>query len=301
MTTSTSSLHGTNHTPKHSHRNAILLMILAPALWSIAGVFTRHLDAARSFEITFWRSFFAAIFVAAYLLWQGNLSTSLRKSGRWGWFSGVLWSVMFSAFMVAMSMTTVANTLVVLSIGPLLTALLAFFILKQTIAPRTWAAIFLAMVGIVIMFANGMNHSNQMWGMLIALCVPIAGSINLIALKKAGAQVDLIPALLIGGLLSCAATLPFSLPMQASLHDILILAMLGVFQLGVPCILMLKASRHLSAPELSLLALLEVLLGPLWAWLGAGEVPHSATLYGGALVLVALVGNEMLAMRKPAS
>ncbi len=263
-------------------------------------MFTRHLEAARSFEITFWRSLFAAIFVVGYLLWQGSLTTSLRKAGRWGMFSGVLWSVMFSAFMLAMSMTTVANTLVVLSIAPLLTALMAFFFLKQVIAPRTWVAIFLAMLGIVVMFANGMNHSSatQVMGMLIALGVPIASSINFITLKKAGAQVDLIPALLIGGIISCALTLPFSLPLQASLHDILILALLGVFQLAVPCILMLKASRYLSAPELSLLALLEVILGPLWAWLGAGEVPQNATLYGGALVLFALIGNELLAMRK---
>ena len=210
---------------------------------------------------------------------------------------------MFSAFMLAMSMTTVANTLVVLSIAPLLTALLAFFFLKQVIAPRTWAAIFLAMLGIVAMFANGMSNSSstQLWGMLIALGVPVASSINFITLKKAGAQVDLIPALLIGGVISCVLTLPFSLPMQASLHDVVILAILGVFQLGLPCILMLKASRYLSAPELSLLALLEVLLGPLWAWLGAGEVPSSATLYGGALVLFALVGNELLALKKDKS
>ncbi|MBI3229110.1 MAG: DMT family transporter, partial [Burkholderiales bacterium] len=194
----------------------------------------------------------------------------------------------------------VANTLVVMSIAPLLTALLSFFFLKQIINLRTALAILLALVGMLVMFASGLSHSSstQMWGMLIALGVPVASSINFITLKKAGAQVDLIPALLIGGVLSCALTLPFAWPFQASLHDVVILAILGVFQLGLPCMLMLEASKHLSAPELSLLALLEVLLGPLWAWLGAGEVPQSATLYGGGLVLFALVGNEILAMRE---
>ena len=62
--------------------------------------------------------------------------------------------------------------------------------------------------------------------------------------------------------------------------------------------LMVRAARNLSAPELSLLALLEVLLGPIWAWLGAGEVPASATMMGGAVVLMALVFNELTAMRK---
>ncbi|MDP9109592.1 MAG: hypothetical protein M3N23_11055, partial [Pseudomonadota bacterium] len=74
-------------------------------------------------------------------------------------------------------------------------------------------------------------------------------------------------------------------------------AALGFFQLGLPCMLMVRAARGLSAPELSLLALIEVLLGPLWAWLWAGEVPAGATLAGGALVLAALVFNELLALR----
>jgi drug/metabolite transporter (DMT)-like permease len=87
------------------------------------------------------------------------------------------------------------------------------------------------------------------------------------------------------------------LPFQASVHDLLILALLGFFQLGFPCMLMVRAARSLSAPELSLLALLEVLLGPIWVWLGAGEVPANATLMGGAVVLTALIFNELAAIR----
>ena len=92
--------------------------------------------------------------------------------------------------------------------------------------------------------------------------------------------------------------LPLSWPFQASLHDIAILAILGFFQLGLPCMLMVAASKSLSAPEISLLALLEVLLGPLWTWIGAGEVPAHATLVGGAVVLAALVFNEATAIRR---
>ena len=72
--------------------------------------------------------------------------------------------------------------------------------------------------------------------------------------------------------------------------------MLGCLQLGLPCMLMVRASRYLSAPEIALLALLEVVLGPLWAWLGAGEAPAAATLTGGALVITALLLNELAAL-----
>jgi drug/metabolite transporter (DMT)-like permease len=76
----------------------------------------------------------------------------------------------------------------------------------------------------------------------------------------------------------------------------MLLAVLGCVQLGLPCMLMVRASWHLSAPEIALLALLEVVLGPLWAWLGAGEAPALATLAGGALVLAALLLNELAAL-----
>jgi drug/metabolite transporter (DMT)-like permease len=105
--------------------------------------------------------------------------------------------------------------------------------------------------------------------------------------------VDLVPAVLLGGVISAVLMRPLALPLQSSWHDIGILAVLGFFQLGFPCTLMVRAARSLSAPEIALLALLEILLGPIWAWLGAGEVPAAATLSGGAVVLSALVSNEL--------
>lgn len=288
----------------HSHHRAVLLMICAAMLWSMAGVLTRHLDAARGFEVTFWRSVFAALFVAGALGWQqrGKAFATVRAVGKLGMLSGAMWSMMFCCFMIAMTMTTVANTLIVMSISPLLTAFFAWLFLHQRIAARTWLAIAVAFIGMVGMFVSGMAHvsSTQLAGMAIALGVPLAASVNVIALKKAGHGVDLIPSVLLGGVFSALMMLPFSWPFQASLHDIAILAILGFFQLGFPCMLMVAASKSLSAPEISLLALLEVLLGPIWAWLGAGEVPAQATLSGGAVVLLALVFNEVAALRQPA-
>jgi drug/metabolite transporter (DMT)-like permease len=132
--------------------------------------------------------------------------------------------------------------------------------------------------------------------MLIALAVPLAAAVNFVTLKHAGRTVDFIPAVLLGAILSAILTLPYALPLRANAHDLVLLAVLGCLQLGLPCMLMVRASRHLSAPEIALLALLEVVLGPLWAWLGAGEAPALATLAGGALVIAALLLNELAAL-----
>src|SRR6185369_3875820 len=111
------------------------------------------------------------------------------------------------------------------------------------------------------------------------------------------APLDMLGAVLIGAVLSALVSLPLAWPFQASGRDLSLLALLGVVQLALPCLLVVRVSRVLSAPEVSLLGLLEVIFGVTWAWLGAGEEPSSTTLLGGALVLGALVANEALALR----
>lgn len=280
-------------------------MVLAPTLWSIAGVVTRHLSpdllAHGRFEITFWRSAFAAMFVAAFLLLvRRDLVGSLRRTGAAGLASGLMWAVMFITFMLALTLTSTANTLIVLAVAPLTTALLAWAVLKAPIPARTWWAIFIAMAGIAWMFAGSFRIESpaSVLGMAIAFGAPMASAINIVILKKRGQSLDLIPAVLIGGVLSAVLMLPFALPLVAGSRDIALLAVLGVFQLGLPCILMVTAARHLAPTEVALLALLEVLLGPLWAWLGAGEVPAASTLTGGAIVLAALLLNELVPQRR---
>ena len=112
-----------------------------------------------------------------------------------------------------------------------------------------------------------------------------------------GRTQDMLPAVMLGALLSALAMLPLAWPLQASNHDIGLLALLGVVQLAIPCLLVVRLARELPAPEIALLALLEVIFGVLLAWLGAGEVPAASTLAGGALVLGALAGNELLGRR----
>jgi drug/metabolite transporter (DMT)-like permease len=222
----------------------------------------------------------------------------VRATGGYGVLSGAMWAIMFVAFMLALMTTTTANTLIVNSITPLAAALLARAVLREPIAPRTWAAIALAIAGMLWMFGSGFaaGEPRHLTGMLIALAVPLAAAVNLVTLKHAGRSVDLIPAVLLGALFSAAVTLPFALPFSANAHDLFLLAVLGCLQLGLPCMLMVRASPHLSAPEIALLALLEVVLGPLWAWLGAGEAPALATLAGGAVVIAALLLNELAAL-----
>jgi drug/metabolite transporter (DMT)-like permease len=130
--------------------------------------------------------------------------------------------------------------------------------------------------------------------------VPVAAAVNwtVIQHNRGARQQDMLPAVLIGALISALVTLPLSLPFAASGRDLALLALLGTVQLAIPCLLAVTVARTLPAPEISLLALLEVVFGVLWAWLGANEAPSLPVIGGGLLVLGALAGNELVALRQ---
>ena len=290
---------------KLTHSKAVVLMIAVALMWSTAGVVTRHLDSARSFEITFWRSFFTALSLLVILpLVQGRVVFTRIRQGGWPlWLSGLCWCVIFTAFMVALTLTTVANVLVTLALGPLFTAFGARIFTGYLIPARTWLAIAMAGLGIIWMFGGQADLSAQLDGTLVALLVPIAAACNWTVVQHSqshGQKIDLVPAVLLGALISCLVTLPLAWPLVATPHDIGLLGFLGLTQLAIPCVLAVWCATVLKAPEISLLALLEIIFGILLAWVGAGEVPGSSVLYGGALVIGALVINELMAWREKA-
>ena len=286
---------------RFTHNQAVLLMLAVTLMWSTAGVVTRHLEAARSFEVTFWRSAFTVLSLLVILpLFSGpGLLTRIRQADRIFWLSGLCWCGMFTFYMIALMLTSVANVLVTMAIGPLLTALFARFFLGHRIPTRTWVAIVVAGIGIGWMYGSQIA-GGQLLGTLVALGVPLCGAANWTLTQHAharGHDVDFMPAVLVGAVLSCLITLPLALPFHATAHDLGLLAALGLGQLAIPCVLAVLCAQVLKAPEVSLLALLEVPFGILLVWIGANEAPGSAVIAGGALVMGALVANELIGWR----
>ncbi len=292
-----------------THTRAVLLMVLITLLWSIAGVVTRHLDAARSFEVTFWRSLFNALALTGALLALRGPDFWRGIKGGWPlWASALCWTVMYTNFMLAITLTTVATVLVTMAIAPLVTALFARAWLKHRLPLRTWLAIAVAGAGIAWMFgAQALADPGSLLGIAVALGVPLAGAANWTLLQYLQQRhreqpdidaPDMLPAVLLGAIGSALVTLPLALPFSANGHDLGLLALLGVVQLAVPCLLVIQVAKVLPAPEVSLIGLLEVIFGVLLAWVGAGEAPGQSALFGGALVITALLVNEAIALRE---
>jgi drug/metabolite transporter (DMT)-like permease len=324
-----------NERPPLTHAQAVTMMIVAAFLWSIAGVVTRQLESAQRFEVTFWRSAFTVLSLLLILpLWRAANRRADRVMSQpapvaqrslvagflhrhWGllpespafWVSGLCWSVMFTAFMVALSFTSVANVLIIMAVGPLLTALLSRVVTGQPMDWRVWITIGVAGAGMAYMYGgqmlalmggDSMQANDLLIGSLVALCVPAAAAVNWTVVQRSqshGERIDLVPSVLLGAVISSLVTWPLTSPFSATSSDIGWLAMLGLCQLAIPCLLAVTAARVLKAPEVSLLALLEVVFGILWPWLWANEAPGAQVLSGGSVVLGALVINELVGWR----
>ena len=174
----------------------------------------------------------------------------------------------------------------------ILAALAASAFLGEPVHARTWMAMAIAFTGIVVM-VGGAVDGGQLAGNLMALGVSVCFAAQLTVLRRFHATVDMLPMVMIAGLVTLLPAFLLAGPFAATSRDLVILAFMGCVQLGIGCLLSTAASRSLSASELGLLALLEPILGPIWVWVLLGEHPGRPALIGGALVLSAVIANQL--------
>ena len=248
--------------------------------------------------IVFWRSVFMIIFMLGVLFFWHRSKTFERIAGVGiqGALSGALLASTFFFFILSITRNTAANTFVLMSVGPFFVAFFGWIFLGELVPLRTWSAITVALMGIVLMFSDGLDAGRTI-GNLLALGMPIAFALNVVILRRARASVSMVPAVMLAGFFSILVSLPFAWPLTPNLHDLTVLWVMGWVQLGTGCVLMTIATRYLSAGEVGLFALLETTLGPIWVWLGIGERPTDLALMGGLVVIGALLVNGVLGMR----
>jgi drug/metabolite transporter (DMT)-like permease len=275
------------------------LMIGATLAWSTGGLIVRSLSATGAWEVVFWRSVFMTLLVGGWLVVRYGRAAAmrLRAIGRGGIAAGAMLAGTFFFFILSLTHTTVANTLVIMSISPFTAALAGWLALGERVAPRTWAAMAAALAGIALMFWDSLAGASGagLVGNLLALGVPACMALNIVLVRRAGA-IDMVPTVLVAGLISIAVAAPVVWPPVAPAGDVALIAVMGIVQLGIGCMLATMAMRLLSAAQVGLLSLLETVLGPLWVWLALGEAPSAAALAGGTVVIASLAANELWAL-----
>ena len=273
------------------------LMVAGAALcWSIGGLLQR-LISADAWTTVFWRSAFAAVFLVAYVLWRerGRGFAPFREAGWAGVAVGFCFAAASTLFVLSLSLTKVANTLIVLSTSPFMAALLGWIVLGEPVRRRTWVAIAAAFAGIALMVIRSAAAGNVL-GDLLAFGPPLVVAVATVLIRRQR-TVRMIPAAALAALFAMAFTLPFAEPAEILVEDLPLFVLFGVGQLGLGMILFLNGARWIPAAEASLIALLEVILAPLWVWLFIHEEPSGAALIGGGMVLAALIAHALLDAR----
>ncbi|MFQ6023900.1 MAG: DMT family transporter [Acidiferrobacterales bacterium] len=289
-------------TTEVGHIKGISLVLLAGVFWSIAGIIVRLIESASEWQILFYRSGSLAVMLVIVLAVQNRraLLTTFRAAGTAGVVGGLCLAVGFTCWIFALTHTTVANALFLLATAPFIVAILARLVLGERVKRATWVAMLVATVGITVMVGEGIAVGT-LFGNVMGLGAALGFSGFTVALRY-GKTVNMLPTVCFAGVF---ATLSSGIMIVATGHGITIPAndlwlctMLGVVQIGCGLILYTIGSRYVPAAELALLSLTEVVLGPIWVWIGVGEVPSVLTLLGGVIVLVAVGARALLEVRR---
>jgi drug/metabolite transporter (DMT)-like permease len=261
-------------------------MVAAAVVWSTAGVLQREVEAGPATQVAD-RAVFAGLTILAAVVLTERRRTidAFTGLGRWGVAAIFPWAFASSLFILSLNYTTVANVLFWQATAPMLAALLAWLFLSERIALRTWTAMALAGVGVVLMVGGGIQ------GGAVAAMLPLlmtAAFAVVIVLSRRRSDISLAPAAFLSQVLVVACLGPFAAMSSASATDWLWLALLGgIVASGI--VLMTIAAQRIPASEIALITLLQIVLGPLLVWLAYREQPPVGTLLGGVVIMVAVV------------
>ena len=253
-------------------------------------------EGGSDWSIAFWRGLLTGLgLIMIYRLLEGP--GAMRRFvywDRWVALASITMGIQALAFILSLANTTVANTLIIVATTPLFTALFSWTFLKEKPPMRTWIAIFLSFLGILIIFYHDLE-SVHMLGDLLALVTAMGLGITFVIIRHRK-SVNMLPAMSMGKLLSGIAAIPLAAPLAMTDLGLGLMLFLGLILLPVSFALISWGPRYIPAPEVSLLMLLETVLSPILVWLAIGEAASTQTIAGGLIVLFALIGNSVLSL-----
>jgi drug/metabolite transporter (DMT)-like permease len=267
-------------------RRGRIYVALAALAWSTAGLFQRELTMSIGTQLA-GRAFFAVfgLFAFVAIAEHGAVVRAFRAIGRDGLFVAALLAASSGAFIVALNYTPVANVLFMQALAPVLAAVLGTFV-GEPVERRTWFAMAVALVGVGVM-VGGPDHPSAL-GLSISFFMSVTFA-GVIVVTRHRRDVSMAPATCLSQLLVFVFAAPFADFGEIGSQDLLLLAALGIGQIGLGLIFLTLGARLIPAAEVALITLLEIVLGPLWVWIFLSEQPAAATLFGGAVVLTAVL------------
>jgi drug/metabolite transporter (DMT)-like permease len=270
-----------------AHRRGQAYAVAAALAWSTAGVLQRELTVSAATQVA-GRAFFAVLALLAFVHWSKDAGglRAFASLGRAELAVAVCTAIASSAFIVALNYASVASVLFMQAVSPIAAALIAWLALREPISRRTGLAMLVALAGVGLM-VGGPGGARGI-GLALSALMTLAFAVSVV-ITRHRRDISMAPAICLSQMLVLVAFAPFSVPGEIGRSDLLLLALLGVTQIGLGLAFLTMAARLIPAAEVALITLLEVVLGPLWVWLALSERPSTATLLGGLVVVAAVV------------
>ena len=266
-----------------------ILLLFGGFCLSWGGFIIRSFEEASIWQILFLRSFFFLLALIAFLFvtYKKNTFNIIKESGLPGLLGGFVLSFSFVAFVVAMSNTTVANVVFIISTQTMFLAIFGYFYLKEKVSFIGLISIILAMSGIIIMVGDSIS-GGSLFGNIVALAIPINFAILVMIIRK-NTKVDMVPAIFYSGIFSLIYGFFLAESFEFTKHDLWMGFLLGVPQLAVSFICITIGSRTVESATVGILMLMETLCAPLWVWLFLNEIPPVSVLIGGLVIISAII------------
>ena len=280
-----------------NQKKGSLLAFIAVMLITPDSIFIR-LSNIETWGMLFYRGAipFVVVLIGLIFFYKNNLLKALVGIGYPGIFYVISFSICNITFIISIQNTNVANTLVMIAMAPMLSAILGSIFLKEVPDSKTWIAIIITLIAVSYIFHDSIEMGN-FYGDLFGLITAFGLACNAVIARFAKNR-DLVPSAVIGKL--CVAIFAFFFVDTFSLvgTDLIFIPLMCVMCVAIPFVLVTIAPRFIPAEEVNLFFLLETIIGPFWVWLIINEQPSIETIQGGSIILLTIAIHSFLKLKQ---
>ena len=274
-----------------------LLAFIAVMFITPDSLFIR-LASIDTWSLVFYRGMipFVTVFIGMLLIYKLNFFSMLLNSGYHGIIYILTFSVTNITFVVSIQNTNVANTLVMIAMAPMLSAILGAIFLKEPPDKKTWVAIGITFIAAVYIFYDSLQLGN-IFGDILGLITALGLAVGAVTIRSAKNK-NLVPAAVVGKMFVAIFAIFFVESYILAEKDLIIVPLMCLMCVAIPFVLVTIAPRFIPAEEVNLFFLLETIIGPLWVWLIIKEQPSIETIQGGLIIIVTIGIHSFLKLKK---
>ena len=240
---------------------------------------------------------FFIVLIGLLIFYRQNFINAFFKVGTIGIFYAISFSICNITFIISIQNTNVANTLIMIALAPMLSAILGAIFLKEMPNNGTWIAIFITFLSALFIFYDSLQMGN-LFGNIMGFVTAAGLAINAVLIRYAKDR-DLLPSAVMGKLGVAVFAFFFVENFNLIGSDQIYIPLMCVVCVALPFVLVTIAPRYIPAEEVNLFFLLETIIGPIWVWLVIKEQPSFETIIGGAVIIITLGVHSFIKLREP--